>query len=166
MTTVKIAPTKAEKIEKKEWAKKVETLSAESTPHVEKGYVSKRDEDLFIGGPLDGYCCKHQPNGPEESWDPGGYWSDYYVKDAMRLHPLESKREGFHVYSSSRALEMALSVDGAVKHHDHAAKPRLNLGSRGPLHRKCYYYCGFMETGLLIIDGIHPSDFRGILSLS
>ena len=166
MTKIVIAPTKAEKAEKKEWAKKVDLLASEPTLVHEKGYVSKRNEDMFIGGPLDGHFCSHQPNGPDQDWDPGRHWADYYFKDTMRLANIERKIEGYHIYSSAKAIEMSLMDAGAVKHKDHAKIPRLNLGTRGPNMRKTYFYCGFMETGLLVLDGVVPADFKGVLTLS
>lgn len=168
MTQIKIGATKAEKLEAKERAKKINILSAEPVQGPNKAYISKRNEDLFIGGPpgLDGYCCHHAPNGPTLEWDPGRHWATYYILDVMKMSSVERPIKGYHVYSPTRALEMALLDEGALHRQEFSNRPRINLGTRGPLFRKCYYYAGFMEETLLILSGVQPSDFKEILTLS
>jgi len=162
---IKIAPSKAEKAEQKTWDKTVDMLASEPSTETSKGYVSKRNEDFFINGPLNNQVCTHQPNGPEQDWDPGNHWGDYYIFEKMRIGgPFTPKRRGYHVYSSSRGLAAALEHK---EHHKEHSKPwAVNIGSRTALNRKCYYYCGWIEEGLLAADGIYISDFRGILTLS
>lgn len=165
MTKIVIAPSAKEKAETKQFQKKLEVIGSEETKANEDGvkYIpSKRDEDFFLGGPLDGMSTSHQPNGPTLPFDPGRLWADYFIKDHFHIPKAGGKVWGFHVYSSTRALE----YEHALSHPDHANVPQLNLGTRTANFRKCYYYIGFIQDELLMHDGIHPHDFAGILTLS
>lgn len=157
---IKFAPTAVQKKVQRDFNKSIDNLMGETGTS-----ASKRNEDLFIGGPLDGHKCQHGPNGPEQSWDKGRHWSDYYFKDKMRLPTVGRWVEGYHIYSSSKAL-MILDSEMKLRHPEHASGSKLNLGTRTAHMRKCYYYCGFMEDDLLHADGIVPEMFTGILSIA
>lgn len=166
---VTIAPTRAEKENAKKFHKQIEVLGSETTtalPDGTKYVISKRNEDYFSGGPLDGHTCAHQPNGPAQSWDEGRFWADYFFRDTMRLDGVARPILGYHIYSSAKSLEAALALEGnVVMHKDHSRIPKLNLGTRTAQMRKVYYYCGFMEDALLLKDGIVPEMFTGVLSI-
>ncbi len=164
---IKIAPSKEEKAEAKEFRKQLDFMGSEKMVTPEGGgpkvIASKRHFDHFIGGPLDGHECKHNPNGPQQSWDPGRFWADYYFRDSMHLPGDHRKVEGFHVYSTARAMQYA--IKNGIRHKDHA-NHSFNLGTRGPNMVKLYYYLFFLEDQILYLDGIQPADFKEILTLS
>ena len=165
-TIIRIAPTKEEKLAKKEFEKQTDFFKSEKIVDAADGtriVKSRRNYDHFVGGPLDGQETSHQPNGPEQSWDKGRHWADYYFKDTMTLPFEQRKVEGFHMYSSSKALQQAYKHGS--RHKDHKS-PNLSIGTRGPNYVKMYYYIGFFEEGILFADGICPADFKGILTLS
>lgn len=167
-TIIKIAPDKATKEKNKQFQKDLDFLGSEKTVVAEsdptkKVVQSRRNYDHFVGGPLDGMECSHQPNGRTLSFDPGRFWADYFFKDTMSLPGQFRRVTGFHMYSSSRALMYAHKH--GIRHKNHKGRD-LNIGTRGPNFVKLYYYCGFFEDEILYLDGIRPDEFTGILTLS
>lgn len=125
--------------------------------------TNQRDYDQFIGGPLDGYICNHQPNGPRTRWDKEGYWSDYYFEDTITVMPERLKVKGFHIYATVRGIQMArfegLGLEDKMKIQSYS-------GTRGPQHRKLYYWCGFADEITIREDGIDPGEFTGVLQIA
>lgn len=148
---IKIAPSAKEKKEQRDAEKDIQLLTGETS-----GVKNKRDEDIFFEGPMHGLVVKHAPNGPPASWDPKNHWGDYFFLDTIPTEKFGRKVRGYHIYSSAKGL-----YDGK----DVVGKKFGGKGVRGPLFRKCYYYCGFLEEGLLVADGIHPSDFSEVLKV-
>ena len=163
MTQIKIAPSRKEKADIKKAKAQLDILASENA--VNGNPVSYRHQDLFIGGPLDGQVCQHQPNGKRTENDPEGYWADYFIKDVY-VPPNKdgaiTRVPGYHIYSTARMLEQMGTWNLVRPEH----RPRLNLGTRGPLNRKCYYHIGFLPESELVRDGWYPSEFTGILTLS
>lgn len=151
-TIIKIAPSAQEKKAQKDFEADLALMGTEK-----KGVANKRDHDIFFSGPMHGLSCLHQPNGPPASWDPKGHWSDYFFFDRIPEQKFGRKIRGYHVYSSARGL-----YPGG---RDPVGRGNNMHGTRGPLFMKCYYYCGFLEEGVLVADGIHPSDFKGVLTV-
>lgn len=157
---MKIGATKKEKAQKKQWLKQLRSIGTIETDANGKE-VSKRNEDLFIGGPswIDGFTCAHQPNGPRATNDPKGFWADYLIKDTLVIDG--SKHVGYHIYSPVRGIFM--NEEGKVLQ---GQAPQFGMGTRGPNYRKCYYYIGWLEEGLIRREGYAFEEFTGILSAS
>ena len=151
---IRYAPTQAEKNEQRQQEKHQSILAAEAP-----GVKNRRDEDYFIGGPLDGMVTKHQANGPRAHNDPKGHWADYYIRDTMLIPETGDRVPGYHLYSSARGFH-----DSGYQRQGH--KARFNLGLRTALFRKCYYYVAFLEERIITLDGIRLDEFHGVLTLS
>lgn len=156
---VVIAPPEEAKQAHKQFVKDVEAMP--DTINKETGQIkSERNRDQFHGGPFHGLICDHQPNGPRAKNDPNGYWADYFIKDRMKIGPEKSHVTGYHIYSTVRNI---MGTDG------HIAKGHANqwgLGTRTTNFRKCYYYIGFFDERIMMLEGTNVGDFTGVFSVS
>jgi len=158
---IKVGLTTLEKSENAVFKARLHRTLGEELDPITNQPISKRNEDLFIGGPswIDGTTCTHAPNGPRAFNDAKGNWADYYIKDRVQLVEFGSKVAGYHVYSTARSLH------GSENFIERKHQPELGFNTRGPNMRKCYYYCGFLSEALLLHDGIYPGEFSGIYTV-
>lgn len=158
---IKIGLTDLEKSDHKKWQASLFKNTGETLDE-HGNVVSKRNEDLFIGGPdwIDGTTCAHAPNGPRAFNDPKGNWADYYIKDKVKFETHGPYIKGYHLYSTAR------SIMGNEHYIEKSHLPQTGFNLRGPNMRKCYYHCGFLSEELLLHEGIYPGEFTGIYTVS
>jgi len=152
-TLIKIAPTAQEKVAEKEFKAYRDDLLYDKD-RVERNY------DQFEDGPMHGYICKHQPNGPRPKHDPKGYWAGYFFKDIVTDGKSGMKTTKYQVYSTVRGF-----LNGSIDYPEHNFSG-FHAGVRGAYHRKMYYYCGAFTELELQEEGIVPENFIGILQIA